>query len=46
MTTILRAIRLVSIVASVVAGTREVRSLYIRRKHLWQVLRKLVRQLG
>ena len=46
MTTIIRALRLISVVTSVLYGVRELRGMYTSRKHMWGLLRKLVRQLG
>ena len=46
MTTILRAIRLISLVTGLLAGLREVRGMYVKRKHMWGILRRLIRQLG
>lgn len=44
--TISRLARLLAMAAALIGGAKELRSMYVRRKHLWQILRRLVRQLG
>jgi hypothetical protein len=41
-----RAVRLLTIAAGLYTGVRQLRAGYASRKHLWQILRRLVRQLG
>ncbi|MGB8955072.1 MAG: hypothetical protein WCC10_06845 [Tumebacillaceae bacterium] len=46
MTTIYRVLRLISLVTGLLYGLQELRSMYVKRKHMWGILRRLVRQLG
>ena len=41
-----RIVRIVSTLATVATGVMELRNAYYKRKHMWNVLRRLVRQLG
>ncbi|MGZ4164553.1 MAG: hypothetical protein ACXVDB_08540 [Tumebacillaceae bacterium] len=43
---VVRVLRLISMVAGLVAGVMEMRSMYLKRKHLWNILRRLIRQTG
>jgi hypothetical protein len=43
---VVRAVRLISMVAGVLASVMEMRNMYLKRKHLWNILRRLVRQIG
>ncbi|MFD2170932.1 hypothetical protein [Tumebacillus lipolyticus] len=43
---VMRAIRIVSTLAELVAGLMELRNMYDRRKRMWHVLRRLIRQVG
>ncbi|MBL0388172.1 hypothetical protein JJB07_16260 [Tumebacillus sp. ITR2] len=46
LTTISRAARLLAVAATLYGGAKQLRSMYVSRKHVWQILRRLVRQLG
>ncbi|PWK06961.1 hypothetical protein [Tumebacillus permanentifrigoris] len=46
LTKVYRVVRLVTVAAGLYTGVKELRSGYSSRKHLWQILRRLVRQLG
>jgi hypothetical protein len=41
-----RFIRTVSTLVGIIAGTMEMRNMYVKRKRMWNILRRLVRQLG
>jgi len=41
-----RLLRTVSTLASFVVGVMELRNMYFKRKRMWNILRRLVRQLG
>jgi hypothetical protein len=41
-----RIVRIVSTLAGFAAGVMELRTMYYKRKHMWNILRRLVRQLG
>ncbi|MCX7571475.1 hypothetical protein OS242_16120 [Tumebacillus sp. DT12] len=41
-----RLLRMVSTLAGFVFGVMELRNQYFKRKRMWNILRKLVRQLG
>ncbi|TCP52812.1 hypothetical protein EV586_10755 [Tumebacillus sp. BK434] len=43
---VMRTLRIVSTIAGVVAGVMELRNMYFRRKRMWHVLRRLIRQVG
>ncbi|WP_157729560.1 hypothetical protein [Tumebacillus algifaecis] len=43
---VIRMLRVVSTIAGIVAGVMELRDMYYRRKQMWYVLRRLVRQVG
>lgn len=46
MTRVLRTLRLVSVVGTALIGAQEVRNMYTKRRHVWDVLRRLIRQQG
>ncbi|WP_161780736.1 hypothetical protein [Tumebacillus flagellatus] len=46
LTKISRLARLLAVATALYGGAKQMRGMYVRRKHLWQILRRLVRQLG
>jgi hypothetical protein len=46
MATIVRSIRFVSMLAGLAYGIAETRRVILKRRHMWRILRRLVRQVG